>query len=325
MAMGKTNFDRLLKRYLTGQVSESERIKIEAWLEVMKTEDTKSLELSKEDEERLFQKIVSQKDNLKEIESFKPFKAVSREISRSGWILRIAASIAAVVLIIYSLQNFSGGDGLFRYSAKSDIEKVLLNDGTIAWLKKGSSLVYYDKSKDGIRYTELDGEALFEVAKDPAHPFLIKCSGATVKVLGTSFRLKADGNEILLKVLTGKVNLSTRSNAKGIDVDPNQKATVNSKGVIEKHAMQSEEINDVAKGTEYIMGFNDVPLGEVLKRLEGKFEILFRIDNEQSTHCHVTADLTDQSLERSLETLQEILKVTFQKNGNVITVSGAGC
>ncbi|HEY9047289.1 MAG TPA: FecR domain-containing protein, partial [Ohtaekwangia sp.] len=178
--MEKSNFDNLLKRYLTNQVSESERVKIEAWLEVMKTEDAKNLELSKEDEEKLFQKIISQKDNLKEIEAFKPFKDDAKKISRTGWILRIAASVAAVVLIVYAIQNFSGGSGIVHYSAKGDVERVILNDGTIVWLQKKSSLVYFDKSNEGIRYTELEGEALFEVAKDPQHPFLIKCNGATI-------------------------------------------------------------------------------------------------------------------------------------------------
>jgi len=323
--MEKSNFDNLLKRYLTNQVSESERVKIEAWLEVMKTEDAKNLELSKEDEEKLFQKIISQKDNLKEIEAFKPFKDDAKKISRTGWILRIAASVAAVVLIVYAIQNFSGGSGIVHYSAKGDVERVILNDGTIVWLQKKSSLVYFDKSNEGIRYTELEGEALFEVAKDPQHPFLIKCNGATIKVLGTSFKVKTDGNEVQLRVLTGKVNLSTLADAKGIDVEPSQKAVVKRDGAIEKQSMLPDEIRVVAEGTDYIMTFNDVPLSEVLEKLEKKFDILFQVSNEQSSLCHVTADLTDQSLEQSLETLREILAVAFERNGRSIIVSGEGC
>ena len=48
--MANTNFDNLLKRYLKGETSEEETIKIEAWLDIMKTENTDHLELSEEDE-----------------------------------------------------------------------------------------------------------------------------------------------------------------------------------------------------------------------------------------------------------------------------------
>ena len=44
--MQKSDFDQLMERYVTGKVSEQERKKIEAWLDVMKTEDNTDLELS---------------------------------------------------------------------------------------------------------------------------------------------------------------------------------------------------------------------------------------------------------------------------------------
>ena len=323
--MGRSNFDQLLKRYLTNQVSESEKIKIEAWLEIMKTEDTKNLELSKEDEEKLFERIINEKDNLKEIEALRPFKDASKAISRAGWFLRIAASIAAVVLIIYSIQNFLGGDEVLRFSSNNNTEKIILNDGTIVWLHKDSKLVYINKSKESIRYAELEGEALFEVAKDPAHPFLIKCNGAIVKVLGTSFSLKSSAKEILLRVLTGRVNLSTEANVRGAAIEPYEKAIVNSNGAIDKRLMRPEEVKDIIYGTEYMMSFNNVSLHEVLKRLEKKFDLRFQLDNVMAGRCRVTADLTDVSLDESLETLQEILNIKFQEKNNYIGVTGTGC
>ena len=42
--MKKSNLDLLMHRYITNQVSELERIKIEAWLNVMKAERATELE-----------------------------------------------------------------------------------------------------------------------------------------------------------------------------------------------------------------------------------------------------------------------------------------
>lgn len=323
--MEKSNFDQLLKKYVAGEVTESERIKIEAWLDVMKTENTKDLELGKDDAERLYRKIISKKDNVDEIKSFKPFKDEERKPPALGLILKVAASVILLTVAGYfSYLSITKKDSI-NFFAGRDVEKLVLNDGTLVWLQKDSRLTYIDKSDEGIRYTELEGEALFEVAKDAAHPFHIKCNGAMIKVLGTSFSLKGGEGGVEVKVLTGKVNISTLSNAQGIDVEPNQKAAVTSKGQIEKSPMVQGEINAVTEGTEYVMRFTDVPLQDVFKSIERKFDVTITKSLNTSINCKITADLTDQSLERSLETIEEILNLKFERAGKVITVTGAGC
>jgi hypothetical protein len=46
--MEKSEFDRLLERYLNDDVTEQERKKVEAWLDISKTKGTGGFELSKE-------------------------------------------------------------------------------------------------------------------------------------------------------------------------------------------------------------------------------------------------------------------------------------
>jgi transmembrane sensor len=323
--MEKSNFDQLLKRYITGQVTESEKVKIEAWLDVMKTENSKDLELNRADSERLFRKIISKKDNLEEIKSFKSSDGKETKTHGLGFLLKIAASIILLTVAGYFSYLVITDNDNFNFLASDKIEKIILNDGTLVWLQKNSRLTYLDKSGQGIRYTELEGEALFEVAKDPTHPFHIKCNGAVIKVLGTSFSLKTSDHVVEVKVLTGKVNFSTTSNAAGIDVEPNQKAVLKPDGALEKSAMAPEEITVITKDTDYIMKFSDAPLSEVLNRIERKFDVTVKKPSNETVNCKVTADLTDQSLQRSLETIEEILNVKFEENGQVITVTGAGC
>jgi ferric-dicitrate binding protein FerR (iron transport regulator) len=323
--MEKSNFDKLLTRYLTGQTSEAEKVRIEAWLDVMKTESTKDMELNKEDEEKLYQKIISTKDNIKEIESFLPFRDEEKKISRTGWFLRIASSLLMIVLVGYAIWTLTDNGRSYVFSASKGIEKIILNDGTLVWLQKDSRLVYLEDANDNQRYAELEGEALFEVAKDPDHPFVVKFNGATVKVVGTSFSLSTSGNEVLVKVLTGKVNLSHTSNVAGVDLEPNQKGILTPSGEIKKESMQSNELKDITDGTDYVMGFTDESLNEVLLRLGRKFDVSFKLVTPNAGTCRITADLTDQSLERSQETIQEILNVRFESKGNFINVEGPGC
>lgn len=96
--MGKSNFDKLMRRYLEDQVSEEERIKIEAWMDVRKTEDTGDLELSKEEAEKMYQRIVSKDSNTTEIRELASLKEGHTIL---WWTYRLAAGLFIVTLVGY--------------------------------------------------------------------------------------------------------------------------------------------------------------------------------------------------------------------------------
>lgn len=70
--------------------------------------------------------------------------------------------------------------------------KVVLADGTKVWLNAASQLRYpADFRNLKQRKIELTGEAYFEVAKDPAHPFIVQTDDQQISVLGTHFNVNA--------------------------------------------------------------------------------------------------------------------------------------
>lgn len=70
--------------------------------------------------------------------------------------------------------------------------KLVLEDGTKVWLNAASQLKYPANFKDlKERKIELTGEAYFEVAKDPVHPFIVKTDDQQIRVLGTHFNVNA--------------------------------------------------------------------------------------------------------------------------------------
>lgn len=88
--------------------------------------------------------------------------------------------------------------------------KLTLSDGTKIWLNSNSKLRYPSKFGSGERKVQLEGEAFFEVTKDPKHPFVVDVTDAEVKVLGTSFNVNAynDQDEIHTTLVEGKVEVS---------------------------------------------------------------------------------------------------------------------
>jgi len=74
--------------------------------------------------------------------------------------------------------------------------QLLLPDGTRVWLNAASSLTFPTFFAGEEREVSLTGEAYFEVAKNPQHPFRVKMNGSEVMVLGTHFNIMAYDNEV---------------------------------------------------------------------------------------------------------------------------------
>ena len=61
---------------------------------------------------------------------------------------------------------------------KSPVRQLQLNDGSKVWLNAGSSLKYPDSFTGSVREVYLEGEAFFDVVKNPDKPFIVKTSGS---------------------------------------------------------------------------------------------------------------------------------------------------
>lgn len=100
-------------------------------------------------------------------------------------------------------------------------------DGSEASLNAGTTLTYPSNFGYAKRDLSLEGEAYFDVAKDPTKPLRIHTRSVTVEVLGTRFNLCSyDGEDITeLTLIEGSVKMTTRSaRPQTIILQPNQKA-----------------------------------------------------------------------------------------------------
>lgn len=94
-----------------------------------------------------------------------------------------------------------------KQNSKGIRSSIVLSDGSKIWLNADSKLDYPVAFEGNTREVYLSGEAFFEVAKNPAHPFIIHLDNGTVRVLGTSFNIKAykGSNRVETSVATGRV------------------------------------------------------------------------------------------------------------------------
>ena len=114
------------------------------------------------------------------------------------------ASAAAVVLVI--------GTGLWieyrsadRYStAVGEQRTVPLSDGSVVILNTATEIrLHFSPQRRGVEL--VSGQANFEVAKDPARPFVVTAGDRAVRALGTQFDVYKTAEKVTVTLIEGKV------------------------------------------------------------------------------------------------------------------------
>jgi len=134
-----------------------------------------------------------------------PQEAPVRLLSRRSWF-----SAAAAILLLFTVGYLAlSGDGNTVIFNETDAPlATTLPDGTQVLLQQGAELIYGEAFNDTDRQVSLDGQAFFQVYKDPNRPFLVSTSETELRVTGTAFNLRVDGEELEVEVSEGAVQLS---------------------------------------------------------------------------------------------------------------------
>src|SRR6185312_8533669 len=89
----------------------------------------------------------------------------------------------------------------------SQPERKTLVDGSVVELRDTAEIAV-DYAGPLRRVTLRRGEALFQVAKNPARPFVVKAGGLEVRAVGTAFSVQIDGAAVDVLVTEGRVSVN---------------------------------------------------------------------------------------------------------------------
>ncbi|WPU95285.1 FecR family protein [Mucilaginibacter sabulilitoris] len=320
--MRDKEFETLIDLYLKDQLSMEEKFKVEEWLRHI-TDESAFGNLTETEKDASQSKTYA--DLMNRIGPVGSPKRTSVIIRMRLW-LKVASCFVLLGIAVFAFSNqLKDIFNIQRYTSVANsaghITKSILSDGTIVWLKGNSKLSYPVKFQGNLRNVDLEGEALFEVAKDAAHPFIIHCGVLTTRVLGTSFNIKRTSNKIEVNVLTGRVFLSS-ANAAAVTLRPHQKGTFSEvKKTIIQETHPVVEVASLTRGTEYDMFFNDATIGEVLHRIGKKFEVKINYKALRPNNTRITADFTDQSLVNTMNMMCEALNLEFAIKQGAVTIT----
>ncbi|UVV51730.1 FecR family protein [Bacteroides thetaiotaomicron] len=184
------------------------------------------------------------------------------------------------------------------------ITSFRLPDSTLVYLNSGSVLKYPSIFTGNIREVSLNGEAYFEVAKDPEHKFIVSTpQKSKVEVLGTHFNLEAfdEMDEVITTLVEGKVEFVYEKDGQGskILMRPGQKVIYNNKdGQILSYNTNGE--SELAWMDQKII-FDKTPFKAALHILKKRYNVDFIVNTSKFDKYTFTGAFTEQYIEEILE------------------------
>ncbi|AMR29426.1 hypothetical protein A0257_21555 [Hymenobacter psoromatis] len=209
-----------------------------------------------------------------------------------------------------------------------------LADGSRVRLFPRSSLRYLPGLAGRRREVYLEGQAYFQVTKDPAHPFLVYTDKLITTVLGTAFLVTAyAGQEARVAVSEGRVAVQRRQGADlaatpihpataGVLLLPNQQTTYSDAN----QGLAKNLVPEPAVLTAEPLDFHNRPVAEVLTALERAYGVHIRYDLAALHDCTITISFEDEPLFEQLDTLCEALDASYKLADNAeILFESRGC
>ena len=193
--------------------------------------------------------------------------------------------------------------------------KLVLADGTQVWLYADSRLIYPTHFVGEERRVFLVGEAYFSVTKDSRHPFVVSTDAIEARVLGTELNVSCRGDNSHVALITGSVEVSTKSSQKRI-LTPGMGATLNG-GCL---TVAPEDTQPYVYWRNGYVFFDNAPLIEVAQSLGRWFNVNVALANEQTGNIrlHFMYKRSD-SLRRVLSILNSFHKFhAFVKDNTLV-------
>jgi ferric-dicitrate binding protein FerR (iron transport regulator) len=293
----------LIKRWLAGELSDSEKKEFESTEEFAKINKlmraVNNFKAPEFDVDSEYKKLVQNKKSITLFERLTPM-------------VKLAAILIVTLAVSYFLYDqintTSTEDGWI-----AEQTEVYLPDSSFISLNKGSQVKFSNQKWYKERNVELKGEAFFRVKK--GSQFNVKTQQGTVRVLGTEFGVKDRPKFYEVTCYSGKVKVLTEQNT--VILYPNSVYRI----------VNNKEENLSVSGSkmepDWLSGessFKSVPLRFVINELERQYKVTIETRNVDLDQLF-TGGFSHENLEIALESITFPVNLNYQFKGDKILIT----
>jgi len=320
---------KTLAKYLANEADTKEEEKIHKWIQKDKNnrksfEEIKmhwnkieNSEESKIDTEKawynLKNRIVAE-ENISPA-TVKPITTLYKKTLRYAAIALLIIGLGTAAFFAY--QEFYKARNTVTINTTSDIQnkKVLLPDGSVAFLKYNSTLNYPKQFIDNNRIVKVDGEVYFDVRANSSQPFTIIAKNAQIEVLGTSFNVNTNLPDNVVEVLveSGKVKLFRQS-----DQEHYMIIESGHKGIVNDNTLKKEkntDLNYLAWKTGKLV-FRGEKMKSVLKTLNKTYNVQIQLDDPEIKDYKITTHFNKEPIDTVLNVIATTFNLKVDKINN---------
>lgn len=309
---------QLLAKYRAGQCSPHEIERVERWFNSFDDNNENLTEADKVAIEEVTQNILlkTQPGQPKVLR----FKPIYRWYAAAACLL--LGLITVSVLMRRSASRAELEQNLSFSTTNGQRKTITLADGSMVMLNAASSvkLLGFDSEH---RTIALSGEAFFKIAKDKAHPFIIKTGKIQTHVIGTSFNIRAYADEpnISVAVASGKVQVEENNvgvKVLGAGMTVNHLFTYNIKSG--SYTLVENNVNTAKGWINNQLYFNKATLADIARIMERTYNVPVKLIGQAKTNPHFTATFSVSNIDATLSQLSLLTGVSYQRTANGIVL-----
>jgi transmembrane sensor len=327
-------YKQLIARFLSGEASEEEKLELKSWID------------GSEENFRLFEhfekvwKLSPQSDNIvfNQQEAWKNIQEKIRLETNSGQTMvvteknlslrkyfLIVSAAAAILILAFILQPFITNSPkakvISHFAQENKLEKIILDDSSTVFLKRGAVLSYDDNYNSKNRLVQLEGEAFFDVKSNAALPFRIETALGQIEVIGTSFNVLSDveNGAFKVSVISGKVKMEAPPGSnESIILGANEQGIYEAASLrLQKQALT--DMNFLAWKTGLLI-FEQTSLADVIETLAGTFNLSIESSRDLSD-LRLTARFNNEKPEDIFKTLSILYDLDIQFSDKIVKIN----
>jgi len=341
----------LLGRYLTNEATHNERQTVDNWLAISEANQltfqrvqqryalkNSQIHLPEEqsDSSAVWDRHIA--PHLADVDNVRQMPVRQPE----WWQQKTLWRVAGLILLIGFMAVLYRSTTLFMAEPTLAVKQngvgkrslITLPDGSRVWLNADSRLEFPEKFDGPLREVRLVGEAFFDVTNNPKQPFVIRLATASIRVLGTSFNVRAypDDPTVRTTVVTGRVAFVPNRDASQATA-----ATLADTTFIlpNHHVVQQVKTLTVAEAPviaqketawkENRLVFDQTPMSEVARTLERWYGLHVVLDQPDLANCPLTATFENQSIQDVMDLIGRTGQFQYTLTNNDLVIRGRAC
>ncbi len=236
------------------------------------------------------------------------FRTAQRSRVRQGPLGALALALAAAAVAMW----FWPGRTETWATAAGEQRIVVLNDGSRVTLNTRTRLT----ARLSWRAREVrlgEGEAFFEVSKDPARPFTVSTALGSARALGTRFNVYVAAQNLAVTTEEGSVLVRNADNGPGVTVEAGHQAELRVGQV--RADLRSADLHGALSWMTRRLEVNDQPLDRLLADLSRYTEWPVRADTPAIGALHVSAVLRTGDMTALKAMLQGAFGLDVEQRG----------